>query len=168
MHKVAQCTAPRSYANASRRGGGDQQEMDDLETEDLHTIVSDIGKGTVGESAGEAATSSEVATANSEVTATTNLNEVVPTGAPVYADTNAPAVSVYDSSDEDGGGEQGDIEGNTTDPQVGADGFRRPTDRPYASPTESKETSCKEEPDKLGSRAAKDVSYGVGGDRCPS
>ena len=84
LHKVAQCTAPRSYANASRRGEGDQQEMDDSETEDLHT---DLGQG---------------ATADAD------------------ADIIAPAISVDESSD--------DIEVDTTDPQVDADGFRQPTD----------------------------------------
>jgi len=53
-HKVAQCTAARSYASAAREEVDDEQEMDDREAEES-TSVTAPQQPTVGESAGQMA-----------------------------------------------------------------------------------------------------------------
>ena len=92
-HKLAQCTAARSYASAAREEADDELEMDDQETEES-TSVTAPQQPTVGESAGQvAATSSEGATAEATATATAEV------------DVGASSMSEGEASDDNDGDE---------------------------------------------------------------
>jgi len=103
-HKVAQCTAARSYASAAREEADDELEMDDQETEES-TSVTAPQQPTVGESAGQvAATSSEGATAEATEATVMESTEATAT-ATAEVDDGASSMSEGEASDDNDGDE---------------------------------------------------------------
>jgi len=144
LHKVSQCTAPRSYANASHRGEGDQLEMDDSETEDLHADLGRRSVTEVEESPMEAAdvdkernTMVERSTTDPSAAASTDppaagnppaFTDIPAAVADLAAVANSSVTAASQPSDADDDSEDADAGGETTDHEVDADGFRRPID----------------------------------------
>ena len=103
-HKVAQCTAARSYASAAREEADDELEMDDQETE-VSTSVTAPQRPTVGESVGQvAATSSEGATAEATEATVMESTEATAT-ATAEVDDGASSMSEGEASDDNDGDE---------------------------------------------------------------